>query len=115
MHHFVCVLSECLLYAIVGRSLVGDASGCRSARQIRGVAQSGRAFGWGPKGRWFKSSRPDSSKLLLRKQLHQSLMVGDVSGTSLQTAKEHGFSRFPISGDFLWDADVLVKCREWLL
>jgi hypothetical protein len=25
----------------------------------RGVAQSGSAFGWGPKGRWFKSSRPD--------------------------------------------------------
>jgi hypothetical protein len=23
------------------------------------VAQSGSAFGWGPKGRWFKSSRPD--------------------------------------------------------
>ena len=27
----------------------------------RGVAQSGSAFGWGPKGRWFKSSRPDFS------------------------------------------------------
>jgi hypothetical protein len=26
---------------------------------LRGVAQSGSAFGWGPKGRWFKSSRPD--------------------------------------------------------
>jgi hypothetical protein len=25
----------------------------------RGVAQSGSAFGWGPNGRWFKSSRPD--------------------------------------------------------
>ena len=25
----------------------------------RGVAQSGSAFGWGPKGRWFESSRPD--------------------------------------------------------
>jgi hypothetical protein len=23
------------------------------------VAQFGSAFGWGPKGRWFKSSRPD--------------------------------------------------------
>jgi hypothetical protein len=23
------------------------------------VAQLGSAFGWGPKGRWFKSSRPD--------------------------------------------------------
>ena len=29
------------------------------ARPPRGVAQSGSAFGWGPKGRWFKSSRPD--------------------------------------------------------
>ena len=29
------------------------------ARRIRGVAQSGRAFGWGPKGRRFKSCRPD--------------------------------------------------------
>src|SRR3954471_14417956 len=27
--------------------------------RLRGVAQSGSAFGWGPKGRWFKSSRPD--------------------------------------------------------
>ena len=36
-------------------------------------------------------------------------MVGDVSGKSLQTAKEHGFSRFPIFGDFLWDADVLLS------
>jgi hypothetical protein len=26
------------------------------------VAQSGSAFGWGPKGRWFKSSRPDDSE-----------------------------------------------------
>ena len=25
------------------------------------MAQSGSAFGWGPKGRWFKSSRPDST------------------------------------------------------
>jgi hypothetical protein len=29
----------------------------------RGVAQSGSALGWGPSGRWFKSSRPDSSGL----------------------------------------------------
>jgi hypothetical protein len=28
------------------------------------VAQSGSAFGWGPKGRWFKSSRPDYSERL---------------------------------------------------
>jgi Ca-activated chloride channel homolog len=28
----------------------------------RGVAQSGSAFGSGPKGRWFKSSRPDKPK-----------------------------------------------------
>jgi hypothetical protein len=30
------------------------------ASHPRGVAQSGSAFGWGQKGRWFKSSRPDS-------------------------------------------------------
>ena len=30
----------------------------------RGVAQSGSASGWGPEGRWFKSSRPDSSAAL---------------------------------------------------
>jgi hypothetical protein len=30
-------------------------------RTTRGVAQFGSAFGWGPKGRWFKSSRPDST------------------------------------------------------
>ena len=28
----------------------------------RGVAQFGSAFGWGPKGRWFKSSRPDNAE-----------------------------------------------------
>jgi hypothetical protein len=32
----------------------------------RGVAQSGSAFGWGPKGRWFKSSRPDLAPALQR-------------------------------------------------
>ena len=26
---------------------------------VRGVAQSGSALGWGPRCRWFKSSRPD--------------------------------------------------------
>src|SRR5689334_4479431 len=29
---------------------------------LRGVAQFGSAFGWGPKGRWFKSSRPDHDR-----------------------------------------------------
>ena len=28
---------------------------------VRGVAQSGRALGWGPSGRWFKSSLPDQN------------------------------------------------------
>ena len=35
---------------------------CRVSREggaDRSPAQSGSAFGWGPKGRWFKSSRPD--------------------------------------------------------
>ena len=31
---------------------------------IRGVAQFGSAFGSGPKGRWFKSSRLDQQKAL---------------------------------------------------
>jgi hypothetical protein len=31
----------------------------------RGVAQSGSAFGLGPKGRRFESSRPDQQYLLL--------------------------------------------------
>jgi hypothetical protein len=43
------VLSTKLEHAEV-RAIVGA---------TRGVAQSGSAFGWGPKGRWFKSSRPD--------------------------------------------------------
>jgi hypothetical protein len=34
----------------------------------RGVAQSGSAFGWGPKGRWFKSSRPDLFRITLPEQ-----------------------------------------------
>jgi hypothetical protein len=37
---------------------IGDSAEPLS-RTPRGVAQSGSAFGWGPKGRWFKSSRPD--------------------------------------------------------
>jgi hypothetical protein len=37
-------------------------SALNSDRTPRGVAQSGSAFGWGPKGRWFKSSRPDLAK-----------------------------------------------------
>jgi predicted NUDIX family NTP pyrophosphohydrolase len=31
----------------------------QNAERPRGVAQSGSALGWGPSGRWFKSSRPD--------------------------------------------------------
>ena len=31
---------------------------CLTDRE-RGVAQSGRALGWGPSGRWFESSLPD--------------------------------------------------------
>ena len=30
----------------------------------RGVAQPGRALGWGPSGRWFESSLPDQSYFL---------------------------------------------------
>src|SRR6185437_16857732 len=30
---------------------------------LRGVAQSGSALGWGPSGRWFESSRPDTRHL----------------------------------------------------
>ena len=39
----------------------GNQSGPRglTCDPTRGVAQFGSAFGWGPKGRWFKSSRPD--------------------------------------------------------
>ena len=40
-----------------GRSAGGIRVESRAAP--RGVAQLGSAFGWGPKGRWFKSSRPD--------------------------------------------------------
>jgi hypothetical protein len=43
------------------RTGCGSTRGVNSARP-RGVAQSGSAFGWGPKGRWFKSSRPDLAK-----------------------------------------------------
>ena len=46
----------------------------------RGVAQSGSAFGWGPKGRWFKSSRPDyfftPGPARLRAGLAQDLACG---------------------------------------
>ncbi len=38
-------------------SLDGPALNCG---RTRGVAQPGSAFGWGPKGRRFKSDRPDS-------------------------------------------------------
>jgi hypothetical protein len=32
---------------------------------IRAVAQSGSAFDWGTKGRWFESSRPDTQEGIL--------------------------------------------------
>ena len=35
----------------------------------RGVAQSGRALGSGPRGRWFESSRPDQNFLRKREAL----------------------------------------------
>lgn len=35
----------------------------------RGVAQLGSAFDWGSKGRWFKSSRPDSLQRVKRGKL----------------------------------------------
>jgi hypothetical protein len=41
------------------------ATGVDSERP-RGVAQSGSAFGWGPKGREFKSRRPDSPEARVR-------------------------------------------------
>src|SRR5207302_985150 len=40
-------------------SLPSLQGGFDSRRPLRGVAQSGSALGWGPSGRWFKSSRPD--------------------------------------------------------
>ena len=45
-----------------GRALAFQARhmGSRPVARSRGVAQSGSAFGSGPKGRRFKSSRPDS-------------------------------------------------------
>ena len=36
----------------------------RRERQFRAVAQSGSAFDWGSKGRWFESSRPDWARLI---------------------------------------------------
>lgn len=33
-------------------------------RNSRGVAQPGSAHGWGPCGRWFKSSHPDQGKYI---------------------------------------------------
>ena len=42
----------------------------------RGVAQFGSAFGWGPKGRWFKSSRPDLVKLAPRRSAWVSQRAG---------------------------------------
>lgn len=40
----------------------------RATRTPRGVAQSGRALGSGPRGRWFKSTYPDASTRSLREQ-----------------------------------------------
>ena len=40
----------------------------RATRTPRGVAQSGRALGSGPRGRWFKSTHPDASTRSLREQ-----------------------------------------------
>src|SRR5213592_25033 len=44
----------------------------RAAVATRGVAQLGSAFGWGPKGREFKSRRPDSGEARFRSGLRHS-------------------------------------------
>jgi hypothetical protein len=41
------------------RELVGGPGSRRYAPPRHSVESPGRPFGWGPKGRWFKSSRPD--------------------------------------------------------
>jgi hypothetical protein len=47
------------------------------SRRHRGVAQFGSAFGWGPKGRWFKSSRPDSTRTSVRLRQVPPIPLGD--------------------------------------
>src|SRR4051794_7633373 len=51
------------LRAVVLERCTTNSNGCTTARAIlrlhRGVAQPGRAFGLGPKGRRFESGRPD--------------------------------------------------------
>jgi Protein of unknown function (DUF429) len=55
----------------MGEALAARRSGYHTFRSYphgtRGVAQSGSALGWGPSGRWFESSRPDSTKPALRR------------------------------------------------
>lgn len=41
--------------------LLGQAVTCRTT-SYRDMAQSGSALGWGPRGRWFKSSCPDAAQ-----------------------------------------------------
>jgi hypothetical protein len=46
---------------------------------IRGVAQLGSAFGSGPKGRVFKSPRPDHIKVLKTLRFSALLCFGDIA------------------------------------
>lgn len=49
----------------VARSIHEDVLGVDRYKKRRGVAQSGRALGSGPRGRWFKSSLPDSLEVVM--------------------------------------------------
>ena len=43
---------------------------------IRGVAQLGSAFGSGPKGRVFKSPRPDQISMIFSRKYHAYFLFG---------------------------------------
>src|ERR687886_803619 len=79
-------------------TLPGPASGYD--RLERGVAQSGSALGWGPSGRWFESSRPDSYGVPALRRMAVLARIpagsGDAHGSArLQRRLGHRAARLP--------------------
>ena len=72
--------AACRLTAAERSSCIGPRASraCYNRSRLRGIAQSGRALGWGPSGRRFESVYPDHQTTLLSRSIHRSRLVAGV-------------------------------------
>ena len=79
---------------------------CRSAEMgmIRDVAQFGSALGSGPRGRWFKSSRPDQKSSGQRQKVSDLFLyphfflTGDIAALTETDGFGKWYERMPLAG-----------------